>query len=213
MSKWLDFTLPNFIYSFAYCCFFSYCSSWHEKRGKSDDALKQKELTTKTLYLLNCVLYRFQFFLALLSNRFARRESTIHRKYFNFKLLMINLFIFSTLYFPFVSSTKRRWGEGGVWGETTWFHSPSHPDNTPFWNKLFILSFVSLLKKKKIYIVKDIMASSSKESTNKRYSAFSFHTIFLLLRPLRIYMILLWVHVKVWGDRREWKRRNEYQRD
>lgn len=44
-------------------------------------------------------------------------------------------------------------------------------------------------RKNKIYIVKNIMASSSKESTNKRYSAFAF-------TQFSLYTVLLRVHVE-----------------
>ena len=155
------------------------------KKGESLMTLwaQKKELTTNSLFAELCVLLRLSisnFFSLCCRNSFARRESTIQE---NISILNSNdqSLIFLTLYiFSRSDGNQQKWkGDGGGVGDLI---SQTPPDNTPFWNKLFMLSFVSLLKKKKIYIVKDIMASSSKESTNKRYSAFSFHTIFLLLR-------------------------------
>lgn len=95
---------------------------------------------------------------------------------------------------------KKKYQRDLIWELINLSHLHPHhitPDKAPFWNKLSIPSFVSLLNKRKkeaeeerkkksekneIYIVKNIMASSSKESTNKRYSAFSFTQFCLLLR-------------------------------
>lgn len=108
---------------------------------------------------------------------------------------MINLFLLNTLSWDKIND--KRTGK-------------CLPHNAPFWNKLSLPSFVSLLKKrkktKKSTSLKILQHHRQMSRLTKGILSFIFYTIFLLLHCRWIYMILLWVHVKNVGElKKRWQ--------